>query len=107
MDRCKYYTRRKIGYLLYDWNSDKKKNGHILNSRLPNLHVLHTVVCTPMKIRHAGRKQLEAYSVKLDDCTVILSGIPERVISPNEMNYSFLQTGPNLAPTIELGWETG
>lgn len=36
-----------------------------------------------------------------------LSGIPERVISPNEMNYSFLQTGPNLAPTIELGWETG
>lgn len=60
-----------------------------------------------MKIRHAGRKQLEAYSVKLDDCTVILSGIPERVISPNEMNYSFLQTGPNLAPTIELGWETG
>lgn len=71
---------------------------------IPNFHVLRIVVCVPMKIRHAGRKQLEAYSVKLDDCTVILSGIPERVISPNEMNYSFLQTRPNFNSQLELGW---
>lgn len=81
--------------------SDKKTL--VAFSSAEDLRVLHTVVCTPMKTRHAdGEEAIRGVfreARRLHGHPLRLSGIPERVISPNEMNYSFLQTGPNLAPT--------